>query len=74
MYRYIHMHLHMYMYMYTHSHTCMYTDLPSEVILMREISAGVPMNDPIPPAVTPETQCTVGIYTHVHAHVYNTNV
>ena len=29
------------------------TDLPSEVILMRDISAGVPMNDPIAPAVTP---------------------
>ena len=27
--------------------------LPSEVILMRDISAGVPMNEPIPPAVTP---------------------
>ena len=35
------------------------TDLPSEVILMREISAGVPMKDPIPPAVTP---------AHTHTH------
>ena len=30
-----------------------YMYLPSEVILMRDISAGVPMNEPIPPAVTP---------------------
>ena len=30
-----------------------FADLPSEVILMREISAGVPINDPIAPAVIP---------------------
>ena len=36
--------------------------LPSEVILIREISAGVPMNDPIPPAVTPTH------HTHTHTH------
>lgn len=36
-------------------------DLPSEVILMREISAGVPMNDPIAPAVTP-------VHHNTHTH------
>ena len=30
-----------------------FADLPSEVILMREISAGVPIKDPIAPAVIP---------------------
>ena len=30
-----------------------HTDRPSDVIRMREISAGVPINDPIPPAATP---------------------
>lgn len=30
------------------------TNLPSEVILMRDISAGVPINEPTAPAVIPE--------------------
>ena len=34
-----------------------FADLPSEVILMREISAGVPINDPIAPAVIPIENC-----------------
>ena len=50
----------------TFAYTCTYTDLPSEVILMREISAGVPMNDPIAPAVTPESQAQ---QVHVCMHI-----
>lgn len=36
-----------------HMHTAN-PNRPSEVILMSEISAGVPMKDPIAPAVTPD--------------------
>lgn len=39
-----------------------FADLPSEVILMREISAGVPINDPIAPAVIPIRKCKYAVY------------